>query len=116
MIISANFYPYRLVLQRKEPASLEIVIRNDEAADKLLSMELFLGADLGMDRGALKASASEKIGILKPGEQKRFRYDIFPKPFVQKGEKTIEIVLFEHYRNFDYVTKKYSKKISLIVE
>ena len=112
--VKTNLFPYRMSLKKREPVQLFIEIRNDQSEEKLVSMELVLPRTLGLDKAGLKWKEYVKIGSLKPSEEKRFYFDIYPKQTTLQGENAIQVHFFEHMKDFKDVERKITKNIDLV--
>lgn len=114
--ITTNFYPYRLILKRKEPVELRIELTNKGEKDKMISMQLLLDKNLALDKSGLKSNVMEKINPLPPNEKKTFIYSVYPKGFAQPGTYVVKVKTQEHYQNFSYAEKEYVKTLELVVD
>ncbi len=114
--INTHFHPFRLNLSRREPVQLSVEIINRGKESKMLTMELMLTRQFGLNKGGLQSGISKRIESLKPEETKLFYFDIYPKQMTRKGEHPIILNVFEHYRSFDFVERTHVKKMSLPVE
>ncbi len=113
--ISSIFYPYRLILRRKEPVELKVEVTNKGDKDKMVSIQLMMDRNLALDKSGLKSAAMEKIDSLKPNEKKTFVYNVFPKGFTPPGTYSIKLKTMEHYQSYSYADKEYLKELPLVV-
>ena len=77
--IKTSFFPYRLVLARKQPVQFTIDIRNDEGKDKAYVLELEVPRALGLESSGPKCMDYKQLGIIPAGVGKRLYYDIYGK-------------------------------------
>ena len=114
--VKSNLYPYRLIMKRRTPVELTIDLKNNSNETKLVSFQLALARKLSLDKGGLKNMEMRQLGHLKPLENKRFYFEIFPKMGIVPADYPIKIQVLEHYDSYNYVAKKITKNISLKVE
>jgi uncharacterized membrane protein len=114
--VITNFTPYRLKLRKKEPVQLIVQIKNSGNDNRIVSMQLALSRQLSLDKSGINSGIEKKLGEMKPGESKKFYYDVYAKQLTDPGEYPIILKVMEHYRSYDFVEKEYKKKMSLVVE
>jgi len=114
--IDTSFTPFRLKLERKQPVSLKMSIRNMNDEDVLMSYEILVSRSLAMDKGGFKTSDSKRVGKMEPGQREETYFEIFPKSMAREGTYPIVIRAMEHYNNYNFVQKEYKKKLELKVE
>lgn len=114
--INANFSPFRMKLDRREPVSLGVEIANKSNEPKILTMSIALSGQLSFEKGGYKTEQMERIEKLPPGEKKLFYYSIFPKAGTRATDQPVIVKVAEHYQNFNYVTNEYKKNLVLKVE
>jgi len=112
----ASFNPFKMKISRREPVSLSIELINKGSEPEIVSFELVLGKQFSLERAGFKTTAAGKIPELKPGESKKFYFDIWAKQMLRKGEQGIALTVIEHYQGFNYIKKKYDKLLKLAVE
>ncbi|MDO8634277.1 MAG: hypothetical protein Q7K34_03205 [archaeon] len=114
--ISSNFFPYRLNLKRKEPVEFRIEVANRGDKEKRVSLQILVSRALALDKSGLANNAIYKIDSLKPNEKKTFVHTVFPKQFTSAGAYPIQIKAMEHYQNYNYAEREYTKNIELMVD
>jgi len=77
--VRTTFTPFKARISRREPVSLSIEVVNGGQEPEIASFELELGGQFSLEKTGYKSEAMEKIGELKPGENKKYYYDIWPK-------------------------------------
>jgi hypothetical protein len=103
-------------MKRRTPVELTIDLKNNSNESKLVSFQLALARKLSLDKGGLKNMELKQLGQLKPFENKRFYFEIFPKMGIVPADYPIKLQVLEHYESYKYVAKKITKNISLKVE
>jgi len=114
--IDYKFTPFRLVMKRREPVQLEVVIKNTGSETAKLSVKLVLSRQLSLDKGGLKTAALERVDSLNAGENKVFHYEISGKQSTMTGEQPIAIIVDEHYKDYNYIKNTTRLDAELIVE
>lgn len=114
--INTNFHPFRMNLKNKEPVQLTVEIINRGQKEKMLSLQLALARELSLDKSGIVNTATKKIESLKPGESKIFYFDIYSKVMTRPGEKDVVLKVLEHYRDFKFIQKEHTEKMTLRVE
>ncbi len=114
--IATTYTPIRHKLSTKEPVNLKVVLHNKGKESRMISMELRLNRNLSLDKSGFRGSDVKRLEKFGKGEKKEFYYEIWPKQSTSPGEQPVEIVVAEHYNNFNYVEKEQRKSIPLTVE
>lgn len=94
--VKTTFFPYRLVLARREPVQLTIDLVNTEKETKSYSIQLEVGRSLSLERAGAKMNDFKRIGNVGPGEAKKIYYDIFSKAGTDDTSIPIELRVHEH--------------------
>ena len=114
--IRNTFTPFKMKLGRREPVSLCIEIENEGKEPEIASFELNLGQQFSFEKTGFKTTAGVKIPEFKPGDVKKFYYDIWPKQAARTGMQPIKLMVIEHYQGFNYVKRKHDKTLHVSVE
>lgn len=109
--INTRLFPYRISLREKKPQELVIELKNISNEPKMVSFEASLPFELAFDKGGLNRSMEKRIQELKPNEPKRFQFDVYAARMSGEGAYIGKLVVSEHYRDFDYVTKAYEREL-----
>ncbi len=113
--IATTMYPYRLVLSRKKPIELKIDLTNRHEKATMVTMQVTASRNLAFDKSGLKASYMARIEKFAPNDKKNFLLDVFPKGYVSAGDYDITIKVLEHFNTYDYVTREYTKNLTVAV-
>lgn len=117
--IKTSFFPYRMVLMRKEPVQLMVTIRNDQKEARAYSIETEVGRSLSIGNAGAKMNDFKHLGTLAPGQEKTIYYDIFAK--AHAGDETIPVDLRIHEHPKDSkgvhdIIQTFSRKLDLTVQ
>lgn len=113
--ISTMFVPYKLVLSEKKPVTLEIRVKNTGSESKLTSVLVEVPYDLSLNAGGYVRRQEQRIGTLKPGEEKKITFYIFPRPTTEPGAYEITVTAMEHVEDYTYVARETKKTVTLRV-
>lgn len=116
-------FSYRFIPLRFSPSSdryVGVVITVENRSDKksLLSLELRIknpNVSLGFDIAGASKKTTKNIGELLPGDKKEVLIKIFGTKSVPSGIYDVDIILYEHYLNYNQVIAKHKKEASLRV-
>ncbi|MBI5553162.1 MAG: hypothetical protein HY917_00295 [Candidatus Diapherotrites archaeon] len=114
--IYSNFFPFRLKSSKKDPVLMSVTISNQSNKAKKVTFELALGPHLSLDKGGLKGGEEKRFDAWAAGETKTFTYDVYPRFTITPGEHSVRITVLEHFNDYKYVEKKYSKTVGLMVD
>jgi hypothetical protein len=92
--IRTEFYPFRLVMARREPVQLTVDLKNDGKEVRAYSIELEVGRGLAIGNAGAKINDYKMVGNINPGEGKKVYYDLFAK--AATDENTIPVYLRVH--------------------
>ncbi len=117
--IKTSFYPYRMILMRKEPVQLTVGIRNDQKETRAFSIEVEVGRSLSLERAGAKMSDYKKLGNLSPGEEKTLYYDVFSKAHGGEDSIPIDLRIHEHPKDSKGVhdiIQTFTRRLDLTVQ
>lgn len=114
--VRTTFTPFKMRVSRREPVTLSVELINQGSELEIVSLELGLGGQFSLEKTGFKSDAREMIPEFKPGETKKFYYDLWPKQMVRPGEQEVKLAVTEHYKGFNYVKKTHKKVLKLAVE
>ena len=113
--IITEFVPYKLYANRKSVSSLIIRLRNNTSEPLMTSLVIEVPKQLSMDEMGLLKSKEIRVGDIAPNEDKELKADIFGGTGTDKGEYTISVTAFAHYRDYGHVLNAMKKRTSIEV-
>lgn len=113
--VSNEFVPFRLYANRKNSSMLLMRLKNLTSEPVLSSVVVQVPKGLSLDETGLSGAKEVRVGMLAPGEEKQVRTDIFGDIGTDKGEYTLSITAFIHYRDYGHVLNAMRKKAVLEV-
>jgi len=116
-MISINTYlvPFRLRIGDK-PINLEVELINRGNETELTSLEIVLGQGLTLEKGKPLYRKQEFLGEIKPGEKRKFTYPIECSSFAKPGNQPMLVKANEHFHEYKYIKREYSKRIEVKIE
>ncbi|MGA3020749.1 MAG: hypothetical protein ABSD68_02255 [Candidatus Micrarchaeales archaeon] len=113
--IISEFVPYKLYANRKGSTLLMLRLKNLTKENVLSSIVVEVPKNLSVDEMGLSAAKELRVGTLAPGEEKETRVEIHGDAGTDKGEYTLSITAFIHYRDYGHVLNAMKKKAVLEV-
>ncbi len=96
MKIRTSYLPIRMVIEHKEPVTLNIEVKNTEETPRNYTVTVSLSGRFGFDRAGLEKEKRERIRELAPGEWGLAKFRIYPKIGLKPGIYDIEVYVREH--------------------
>lgn len=94
--IRTEFYPFRLVMARREPVQLTIDLVNDGKETRTYSIELEVGRGLAIGNAGAKINDYKMVGNLTPGQAKKIYYDLHAKAATDENSIPVFLKIHEH--------------------
>ncbi|MDE1825630.1 MAG: hypothetical protein KGH61_00450 [Candidatus Micrarchaeota archaeon] len=110
-----EFVPYKLYSDRRSSTTLGLSLKNLTGEPLMSSIVIELPKQLSFDQMGLNHEKELRLGDLAASEEKNARVEIFGGTSVEKGEYTINISAFAHYRDYGHVLNAIKKKSSIEV-
>ncbi|MDO8428362.1 MAG: hypothetical protein Q7S92_04060 [Candidatus Diapherotrites archaeon] len=114
--ITTRFAPLRMVLKRREPLELKVIIANLDERARHMTVKTLLNNELSFDKSGLKGSAVERLEAVQPHAEKTIYYHIFPKINTSPGRKLIKVQVLEHGNTFADINKENNQTLEITVE
>lgn len=113
LAINATMFPLRLSMSADKGKAMELTIdlTNKTNDTKMLSFDLVLPEAVGADRGGMLKKVSKNFDAVKSGETVSFKMPILLSPRAQKGSFSGKIQVTEHFNDYDYAMKYYTREI-----
>lgn len=113
--IMSEFVPYRLYANRKSSVLLLLRLKNLTAEPVLSSLVVELPKGLSLDETGISTAKELRLGTLAPGDEKESKIEVFGNAGTDRGEYTLAITAFIHYRDYGHVLNAMKKKALLEV-
>ncbi|MGC8629231.1 MAG: hypothetical protein ACP5T4_03420 [Candidatus Micrarchaeia archaeon] len=113
--LSVEFVPYRLYANQKNSARMFVKIKNLTGEPTLSSIVVQVPKGLSLDETGISKEKEVKLGVLAPDEEKQVSVDVYGDAGTDKGEYTLSLTAFIHYRDYGHVLNAVRKKALLEV-
>lgn len=108
-----EFVPYKLRANQKNSVRMFINIKNLTSEPALSSVVVEVPNGLSLDETGISKQKELRLGTLAPNEEKQVSIDIFADTGTDKGEYTLSLSAFVHYRDYGHVLNGVKKKTIL---
>lgn len=108
--ITAEFVPYKLRANNRSSSTLVINIKNMTQEPVMGSVVVEVPDRVSMDTTGLAREKEVRMGTLGPSESKEAKIEIYSGSGTDKGEYTITITAFIHYRDYAHVLNAMKKR------
>jgi hypothetical protein len=113
--VVTEFVPYRLYANRRNSVMLFLKVKNLTKEPVLSSIVIEVPKRLSLDQTGLITQKEVRLGLLSPQEEKESKIELFGDTGTEKGEYTMSITAFVHYRDYGHVLNAIKKKAILEV-
>jgi hypothetical protein len=113
--IMTEFTPFKLYANRRNSVLLMMKVKNLTNEPVLGSVVVELPKTLSLDDVGLSTAKELRLGTLAPQEEREQRVEIHGDAGTDKGEYTLSITAFIHYRDYGHVLNAVKKKAVLEV-
>ena len=107
--------PIRMIIGKKEPVNLDVIIRNPGDEDILTSVVVNVPPGLGLDPSCISREKRQRLDLVPAEEERTATFRIYPKFNVTPGEYEIVITILTHPDRYDKVSSKKEYKTVLRV-
>lgn len=111
--ISTGFSPFKLKANLRGSSTLSINLKNMTSEPVMSSVVVQVPDRISLDTTGLAREKEFRLGTLGPNEAKDARIEIFGNSGTDKGEYTITITAFIHYRDYAHVLNAMKKRTVL---
>ncbi len=111
--ITTEFVPYKLKANSRGSSQLTVSLRNMTQEPVVSSVVVQVPERISLDTTGLSREREIRLGILGPREGKDAKVDVYSSSSTDKGEYTVTITAFIHYRNYEYVLNGMKKRTTI---
>lgn len=113
--LAIEFLPYKLFANRRSSSSMFIKIRNMTQEPLMTSLVIDVPTQLSLDETGLTKTKEVRLGDIPSETEKECRIDVYSSSSTDKGEYTISLTAFAHYRDYAHVLNSMKKRTALNV-
>ncbi len=114
-MITTEFTPYRLRSNTRSSSALSIRVKNLTSEPVMTSVVVEVPEKLSLDETGFTRQKEVRVGMLAANEEKNANVDVFGNTSTDKGEYTIGVTAFVHYRDYAHVLNAAKKRTMLQV-
>lgn len=107
--------PYKLILHEGGRVTLEVTVQNRSSEPKLVSVTVTTPYDLALNTGGFMRRQEQRLGVMKPGEERTVVFNIFARPTTSPGTYELIVTGTEHEDSYEYVLNETEKHVKLTV-
>jgi hypothetical protein len=111
--VKTSIYPFRVSLKDKAEWDFRMEITNLEQKPSRVLLEIDLPQETTFTKASYSQRYETKYEAMKPGETVSLKLPIFVSKHGDVGEFNGRVRVTEHYGEYGYVTKGYSRDILL---
>jgi uncharacterized membrane protein len=111
--VTTEFVPYKLKSKQRSASSFVIRVKNLTREPALSSLMINVPNQISLDSMGIVKSKEVKIGTLQPNEEKETRIEVYGDVATDKGEYTITLTTYLHYRDYAHVLNAVTKRTTL---
>lgn len=111
--ITTQFTPYKLKANSRGNSTLVINVKNMTQEPVISSVVVEVPDRISLDTTGIAKEKEIRLGTLGPSDSKEARLDIYSGAGTDKGEYTVTITAFIHYRDYAHVLNGMKKRTVL---
>jgi hypothetical protein len=108
--ITTEFVPYKLKANNRGSATLIVGLKNMTQEPVTSSVVVEVPDRISLDTTGIAREKEVRLGNLAPNESREAKVEIFSGSGTDKGEYTITITAFIHYRDYAHVLNAMKKR------
>lgn len=108
--ITTEFVPYKLKANSRGSATLIVNLKNMTQEPVTSSVVVEVPDRVSLDTTGIAREKEVRLGTLAPNESKEAKVEVFSGAGTDKGEYTITITAFIHYRDYAHVLNAMKKR------
>jgi len=112
-VLDFSFHPLRLSANKVDYVDVTLSLRNTSNEELLTSLVIKVPKGLGFEQSTLTTEKELRFGYMKPGEEKKFRVQIYSSQRTRPGDYPVGLFAISHYRNYGYVLNEIKKSFTL---
>ena len=111
--ITTEFVPYKLKANARGSTTLVMNLKNMTESPVTSSVVVEVPERISLDSTGMSKEKEVRLGTLAPNESKEAKVEIFSSAGTDKGEYTLTITAFIHYRDYAHVLNAMKKRTIL---
>ena len=112
-MMKTEFTPYHLKSRERSSSTLVVTLKNITGEPVMSSVVVSVPKQLSLDPTGLGKEKEVKLGALAPNEEKEAKIEIYGDVGTEKGEYTLTVTSFVHYRDYAHILNSMRKRAVL---
>lgn len=108
--LKTEFVPYHLKARERSSSTLMVTLKNITGEPVMGSVVVSVPKQLSVDSTGLSKEKEVKLGAMAPNEEKQASIELYTDTVTEKGEYTITITSFVHYRDYAHILNSMRKR------
>ncbi len=111
--IGMAFVPFKLKANNRSTSTLTVNVKNMTNEPVMSSVVVQVPERVSLDSTGLSKEKEVRLGVLGPNEQKDAFVELYSNSGTDKGEYTITVTAFIHYRDYGHVLNAMKKRSTI---
>ncbi|HUB92477.1 MAG TPA: hypothetical protein VL945_00805 [Candidatus Saccharimonadales bacterium] len=111
--MKTEFVPYKLRSREQSSSTLIVSLKNITGEPVMASVVVNVPKQLSVDQMGLAKEKEVKLGSMAANEEKQAKIDIYGGVGTDKGEYTLTVTSFVHYRDYAHILNSMRKRTVL---
>lgn len=112
-MMKTEFVPYKLRSRERSSSTLIVNLKNITGEPVMGSVVVSVPRQLSLDSTGLAKEKEVKLGSMAPNEEREAKIDVYSDVGTDKGEYTITVTSFVHYRDYAHILNSMRKRTVL---
>jgi uncharacterized membrane protein len=111
--LECELHPLRLQAHKPDYLDLEVAVSNQFDRELLTSIVIQVPRGLGFEQSALSQEREIRLGMLRPGESKRFKVPVWATQRTEPGHYPVRVHAISHFHDYGYVLNEVRREVGL---
>ena len=111
--VVTEFVPYKLKANSRGSSTLAITLKNTTQEPVMGSVVVEVPERISLDTTGISREKEVRLGMIGPDENKEAKIEIYSGAGTDKGEYTVTITAFIHYRDYAHVLNAMKKRTTI---
>lgn len=112
-MMTTEYVPYKLKSRERSSSTLVVRLKNITGEPVMSSVVVSVPKQLSVDSTGLSKEREIKLGAMAKNEEKEARIEIYSDVGTEKGEYTVTVTSFVHYRDYSHILNSMKKRTVL---
>jgi hypothetical protein len=113
--IKTNVFPFRFSMKDKNTVELSLEVANESSEAKMITLSIMLPKQVSFSKGGTNYDFQKEYDALKAGQKIQMKIPLYLSAETEPGTFDGMVKIEEHYNEFGYVMRTYSKPLVLRV-